>query len=102
MVDVIIVGAGPSGMSAALNLLRAGRSVLILEKEGIGGQIATSPRVENLPSIKEVAGEKFAFDFFEQIDALGVQFELENVLKVEKLDKYFEEVGKEVEHESIK
>ena len=59
MVDVIIVGAGPSGMSAALNLLRAGRSVLILEKEGIGGQIATSPRVENLPSIKEVAGEKF-------------------------------------------
>ena len=89
MVDVIIVGAGPSGMSAALNLLRAGRSVLILEKEGIGGQIATSPRVENLPSIKEVAGEKFAFDFFEQIDALGVQFELENVLKVEKLDKYF-------------
>ena len=88
MVDIIVIGAGPSGMSAALNSLRAGHSVLILEREAIGGQIATSPRVENLPSIKEVSGEKFAFDFYEQIDALGVQFELEDVLKVEKLDKY--------------
>ena len=89
MVDIIIIGAGPSGMSAALNSLRAGHSVLILEKEQIGGQIATSPRVENLPSIKEISGEEFSFHFYEQIEALGVQFELEDVLKVEKLDKYF-------------
>lgn len=89
MVDVIVIGAGPSGMSAALNLLRAGHSVLILEKEAIGGQIATSPRVENLPSIKEISGEEFAFNFYNQIDDLGVQFELEDVLEVAKLDKYF-------------
>ena len=49
MIDVIVVGGGPAGMSVALNLLRAGRSVLILEKENFGGQIANSPRVENLP-----------------------------------------------------
>ena len=42
MIDVIIVGGGPAGMSVALNLLRAGRSVLILEKENFGGQIANS------------------------------------------------------------
>ena len=54
MIDVIVIGGGPAGMSVALNLLRAGRSVLILEKENFGGQIANSPRVENIPGTKEI------------------------------------------------
>ena len=49
MIDVIVIGGGPAGMSVALNLLRAGHTVLILEKENFGGQIANSPRVENIP-----------------------------------------------------
>ena len=79
MIDVIVVGGGPAGMSVALNLLRAGRSVLILEKENFGGQIANSPRVENLPSIKEISGLDFAGNLFEQILDLGAKFELEEV-----------------------
>jgi thioredoxin reductase (NADPH) len=90
MIDVIVVGGGPAGMSVALNLLRAGRSVLILEKENFGGQIANSPRVENLPSIKEISGLDFAGNLFEQILDLGAKFELEEVQRVLKVDDVFE------------
>ena len=90
MIDVIIVGGGPAGMSVALNLLRAGRSVLILEKENFGGQIANSPRVENIPGIKEISGLDFAGNLFEQILDLGAKFELEEVTRVLKLVDSFE------------
>ncbi len=89
MVDIIIVGGGPSGMSAALYALRSNKSVLILEKENFGGQIANSPRVENYPSIKEISGLDLSDKMFEQITDLGAQFELEDVLKIEKkADKF--------------
>ncbi|MFA5283014.1 MAG: FAD-dependent oxidoreductase [Bacilli bacterium] len=84
MTDIIIIGGGPSGMSAALYALRAGKSVLILEKENFGGQIANSPRVENYPSIKEISGIEFSNNLFEQILALGAKFELEEVERIEK------------------
>lgn len=83
--DVIIIGGGPSGMGAALNLLRASRSVLLLEKEAFGGQMATSPRVENIPGTISISGLEFADKMFDQIDKLGVEFELENVESIEKL-----------------
>ena len=89
MKDVIIIGGGPAGMSAALNLLRSGKSVLILEKNNFGGQIANSPRVENLPSIKEISGADFASEFFDQVTALGAEFELEEVLEVKKVGNTF-------------
>ena len=90
MVDVIVVGGGPAGMSVALNLLRAGRSVLILEKENFGGQIANSPRVENIPGTIEIAGLDFSNNLFEQILQLGAKFELEEVTRVLKLEDHFE------------
>ena len=74
-------------MSAALYSLRSGKKVLILEKENFGGQIANSPRVENYPSIKEISGSDLSNNMFEQITDLGCDFELEDVLKIEK-DKY--------------
>ena len=90
MIDVIIIGGGPAGMSVALNLLRAGHSVLILEKENFGGQIANSPRVENIPGTKEISGLDFAGNLFEQILDLGAKFELEEVTRVLKQDDKFE------------
>ena len=90
MTDVIIIGGGPAGMSVALNLLRAGHSVLILEKENFGGQIANSPRVENIPGTKEISGLDFAGNLFEQILDLGAKFELEEVTRVLKLENSFE------------
>ena len=82
--DSIVIGAGPSGMSACLYLLRAGKSVLLIEKEGIGGQIALSPRLENYPSIVSISGSEFADNLFTQITNLGVVFEFGEVKKLVK------------------
>lgn len=82
--DCLIVGGGASGMSAALYLLRNNKSVLVLEKETFGGQIANSPRVENFPSIKEISGLDFSDHLFTQIVDLGAQFELEDVESIVK------------------
>ena len=83
--DSIVIGAGPSGMSACLYLLRAGETVCLIEKEGIGGQIALSPRLENYPSIASISGSEFADNLFTQISNLGVNFEFGDVKKVEKI-----------------
>lgn len=84
MFDIIIIGGGPGGMTAALYALRAGKNVLVLERENFGGQIAESPRLENFPSIKEISGLDWSSNLYEQISDLGAEFELEDVLKIEK------------------
>lgn len=89
MFDIIIIGGGPSGMSAALYALRASKKVLILEKEAFGGQIATSPRVENYPTYKSISGLELSDMMFEQISELGANFELEDVIKIEKTSSGF-------------
>lgn len=84
MYDIIIIGAGAAGMTSALYALRNGKKVLVLEGESLGGQIATSPRLENFPSIKEISGEAFADNLYEQIDALGAEVEIEKAVRIEK------------------
>lgn len=77
-------------MTSALYALRNGKKVLVLEGESLGGQIATSPRLENYPSIKEISGEVFADNLFEQITDLGAEVEIEKATRIEKLaDKSF-------------
>lgn len=100
MFDTIVIGAGPSGMTAALNLRRDGKTVLLLERETVGGQIALSPRVENIPSIKEISGEEYSNLIFEQIMDLGVEFELENVLELKKEGDIFKVVTDYSTHEA--
>ncbi len=90
MYDIIIIGAGAAGMTSALYALRNGKKVLVLEGDSLGGQIATSPRLENFPSIKEISGEAFADNLFEQITSLGAEVEIEKAMHIEKLeDKTF-------------
>ena len=84
MYDIIIIGAGAAGMTSALYALRNGKKVLVLEGESLGGQIATSPRLENFPSVKSISGEQFADNLYEQIDALGAEVEIERVTGIEK------------------
>ena len=84
MYDITIIGSGVAGMTAALYALRSNKSVLIIDKESYGGQIAKSPKVENYPTRKSVSGSELCDDLFEQITDLGVVFELEEVEKVEK------------------
>ena len=83
MYDIIVVGGGPAGLTAAVYALRAGRSVLVIEKNGFGGQIAYSPKVENIPGTKLISGTEFADQITDQAMALGADMELENVIRVE-------------------
>ena len=83
MHDIIIVGGGPAGLTAAVYGLRAGKSVLVIEKNGFGGQIAYSPKVENIPGTISISGTEFADKLTEQAMNLGADVELENVVAVE-------------------
>jgi len=84
MYDVAIIGGGPAGLTAAVYALRGGRSVLVVEKNGFGGQIAYSPKVENIPGTVQISGAEFAEKMVEQAMLLGADLELETVLSVEK------------------
>ena len=83
MYDIIIIGGGPAGLTAAVYALRAGKKVLVIEKNGFGGQIAYSPKVENIPGTQQISGSEFAEKLIEQVMNLGADVELENVIRVE-------------------
>ncbi len=89
MYDIIVIGGGPAGLTAALYSARAGKSVMILEQNSFGGQIATSPRVENYPSIAEISGAELANNMFEQAVSHGVEFDM-GCATVTKKDNLFE------------
>lgn len=80
--DIVIIGAGTAGLTASIYAARAGKKVLILENEGIGGQIATSPKVENYPGFLEISGMEFSDKLYEQAEALGVTLELDKAEKI--------------------
>ncbi len=98
--DIIIIGGGPAALTAGLYACRAGRSVTLLEKEAIGGQIADSPRVENFPSIKSISGLELANNMFEQFTELGGNFELDEIESIEKNESTFLVKGKYSAYES--
>ena len=83
MADIIVIGGGPAGMTAALYALRNGKSVLILEKHGFGGQITYSPKVENWPGTAQMSGNEFADALLDQVMAQGAEVDLAEVLRVE-------------------
>lgn len=98
MYDILIVGAGPAGLTAAIYALRAGKSVLVIEKNSFGGQIAFSPKVENIPGFCEVSGAEFADKLTEQAMNLGAEMELERVIGVEKEGDVFRVSTEEGSH----
>ncbi len=80
--DIITVGAGPAGLTAALYAVRAGKTALILEKGAFGGQITFSPKVENIPGTEEISGNDFAAALVEQVMNQGAELEPAEVLSV--------------------
>lgn len=87
MYDIIIVGAGTAGLSAAVYGLRAGKSVLILEEKNYGGQITNTPEVENYPGIKHISGFEFATNLYEQAVSLGAVLCYEKVVEIQNGEK---------------
>lgn len=86
MYDVIVIGAGPAGLSAAIYAQRAGKQVLVLEGKSYGGQIINTSKIENYPGIQEISGFGFATGLYEQAKATGAEISYEKCLKIEKAD----------------
>ncbi len=84
MYDIIIVGCGPAGMTAAIYARRAGKSVLVFEAKAYGGQIAKAAVVENYPGIEKTTGFDLATKMYEQIKNLGTEIKFEMVKKITK------------------
>ncbi|MCR5611414.1 MAG: FAD-dependent oxidoreductase [Clostridiales bacterium] len=96
--DIAIIGAGIAGMTAAIYAARAGKSVVMIEKEAVGGQITLSPRVENYPGFKEISGLDLADNVFNQALSLGVNLDVDEVRSIEKTDEGFKLTGSYTEH----
>lgn len=103
MYDIGIIGGGTAGMTAAIYGLRAGKKVIIIEGMNYGGQIVTSPNVENYPGIASISGSDFATGLLNQAIALGAETELETVTGIREDEgvKVIETTGKEYPCRSI-
>ena len=79
MYDIVIIGSGPAGLTAAIYALRAGKSVLVLEKAAFGGQVTYSPKIENYPAMGQISGNELADKMVDQALSMGADVSLETV-----------------------
>lgn len=86
MYDIIIIGAGPAGLTAAIYARRAEKSVLVIEKGVFGGQVTFSPKIENYPGFGELSGNELADKMVEHAINLGTEFEMETVTEIKEGD----------------
>ena len=84
MYDIIIIGGGPAGLTSAVYACRAGKKTLVIEKNGFGGQIAWSPRVENFPTVISATGAELGDAMLNQAMEQGAEVELEEVSEIVK------------------
>ncbi len=84
MYDIIIIGAGPAGLTAALYALRANKNILILEAKTYGGQIITAHNIQNYPAIENISGIDFANNLCNQVKKLGAEIKYETVIKIDE------------------
>lgn len=100
MYDIIIIGAGPAGLTAAIYALRANKKVLVFEAKTYGGQIANANLVENYPGISKITGFDFATNLYNQVKDLGADFKFETVIRIDENKKVYTTNG-EYEAKSI-
>ena len=82
MTDIIIIGAGPAGLTAAIYARRAAKSVLVLEAMSYGGQIINTPDIENYPVAAHISGFDFATKVYNQAKELGATFKFQRAVEI--------------------
>lgn len=82
MNDLVIIGAGPAGLTAAIYALRAGVEVTICESEMYGGQASIIDKLENYPGFESISGIDFSTKIYQQVEKLGAKFIFSKVIKV--------------------
>jgi len=100
MYDIVIIGAGTAGLTAAIYAQRAGKSALVLDEKGYGGQIVNTSEVENYPGIKHVSGMEFAKNLYEQARDLGAEVKTARVTAIEDLGRIKMVTAGESEYEA--
>ena len=101
MYDIIVVGAGPAGLTAALYARRAEKSVLVLEKSTFGGQMTFSPKIENYPGFLQLSGNELADKMVDSTLAQGAEIDLDAVTEVRReADGTFTVVGESGERQA--
>ncbi len=100
MHDIIVIGAGPAGLTAALYALRADKSVLVLEKGTFGGQITYSPQIENYPGFAQMSGNEFAEKLIDQVISQGAEIEMENATAIRDNGSTKTVITEDGEHEA--
>lgn len=87
MIDVLIIGAGPAGLSAAIYTERAGKHAVCLEAMTVGGQIVNTPDIANYPGIKKISGFEFSMGLYEQATELGADVIYEKAVKISESEE---------------
>ena len=90
MYDIIIVGAGPAGMTAAIYACQARKNVLLLEKEVYGGQILKADKVKNYPGFEEISGYEYSTKLYNQVKKLNPDIKFEEVIQIKNNDNFKE------------
>ena len=96
--DIVIIGSGPAGITSSIYAKRANLNVLVIEKAAFGGLITHSPKIENYPGYNSLSGLELADKFMDQTMNLGVMFEFDDIIKVEKEDTVFKLTGENNEY----
>ena len=84
MYDIIIIGAGPAGLTAAIYARRANKKVLVLEAKSYGGQIINANNVENYPGFVSISGFDLATNMYNQAKELGAEIKFETAIHIDK------------------
>lgn len=89
MNDIIIIGGGPAGLTAAIYASRSGKNVLLFEEKAFGGQISQSHKVENYPGFSQISGFEFSMNLKQQAASFGAQFKASKVTAVKETENGF-------------
>ena len=100
MYDIVVIGSGPAGLTAAIYGLRAGKSVLILEKSAFGGQVTYSPKIENYPAMGQISGNELAEKMVDQALTMGADINLDTVKGIRDEGDFKVVIGEDGEYET--